>query len=116
MILGAEFLFDAAHKIENHKGKCRNLHGHTYKLVVSIDGQVGDDGMVMDFTDVKSIVKEKVISILDHSYLNDIIPCSTAENLAVFIWKKLENEIPLYEIKLWENTTSWVSLGREDIK
>ncbi|HDM22763.1 MAG TPA: 6-carboxytetrahydropterin synthase, partial [Methanomicrobia archaeon] len=61
--------FDAAHRIPDHSGKCKNLHGHTYKLIVTMEGEV-KDGMVIDFEDMKNIV-DPVIEKYDHSYLND---------------------------------------------
>ncbi|MCL5035965.1 MAG: 6-carboxytetrahydropterin synthase QueD [Chloroflexi bacterium] len=116
MEIGREFNFDSAHKLEGYEGSCRNLHGHTYKLHVILKGDPASDGMVMDFSKLKETVEKKVISILDHNYLNDIIPVPTAENIAVFIWKKLEADLPLFEIKLWESPNNWVTVRAEDIR
>ena len=48
------FYFDAAHRIPDHSGECKNLHGHTYKLIVTMEGEV-KDGMVIDFEDMKNL-------------------------------------------------------------
>ncbi len=106
MIIAKEFMFDAAHKLINYEGKCKNLHGHTYKLRVFIKGEVKKDGFVMDFSELNKIVKEKVLKVLDHNYLNDIIENPTAENIVLWIWIQLKDYIPLYEIWLWETPTS----------
>jgi len=108
MLIAKEFTFDAAHKLLNYDGPCANLHGHTYKLQIVISGPVQKNGMVIDFIDLKKIVTEKVISKLDHKFINKIIKQSTAENIAVWIWKQLEKNLPLYEIRLWETPTSFV--------
>lgn len=108
MLIAKEFTFDAAHKLLRYKGKCANLHGHTYKLHVVLSGVVRKNGIVVDFTDVKRIVNNKVISVLDHQYINDVIKQSTAENIAIWIWDQLAKSLPLYEIKLWETPTNFV--------
>lgn len=69
--------------------------------------------MVIDFTELKAIVKENVLDILDHAYINDIIEQPTAENIAVWIWNKLYTKLKrdncsLYEIEVWETETSGV--------
>lgn len=108
MLIAKEFTFDAAHKLLNYKGKCANLHGHTYTLQVVLIGEVQKNGMVYDFENVKNVVSEKVITILDHRYINDIIPQSTAENIAIWIWEQLKISLPLYKIKLWESPKNFV--------
>lgn len=60
--------FDSAHRLMNHKGKCKNLHGHTYKLEVSLtSNKLTPDGMVVDFTILKNLVQKWVDDNLDHS-------------------------------------------------
>ncbi len=96
MILRKEYGFEAAHFIHNHPGKCRNLHGHSYKLFVSLEGTVNQEtGMIIDFDDLSKVVVEKVIQRLDHRFLNDLIPLSTAENISVWIWDELKPSLPL---------------------
>ena len=106
MIITKIFTFDAAHKLINYDGPCANLHGHTYKLYVSVKGPV-KDGFVIDFVDLKKIVKDKVISKLDHITLNDVIKQPTAENIIIWIWKQLEKELNLTELKLYETPDSY---------
>lgn len=107
MIVGKEFTFNAAHFLKNYHGKCENLHGHTYRLQVLVEGPRGQDGMVIDFVNVKEVVQRKIINTLDHTNVNDTIEQSTAENLCVWIWNELKEELPLYEIRLWETPTSF---------
>jgi 6-pyruvoyltetrahydropterin/6-carboxytetrahydropterin synthase len=110
MLVTKKFTFDSAHKLINYKGKCKNLHGHTYSLYVTIEGEVDKkSGMVIDFNLIKSTVNEKVIDILDHQMLNEIVKQPTAENLAIWIWSQIEGEVDIYEIKLWETPDSFVS-------
>ncbi len=112
------FAFDSAHNLIRYKGKCEKLHGHTYRLDVTVRGKLSKDDMVIDFVDLKNIVKNNVIKFLDHSYLNDLIEQPSAENIAFWIWSKLEpliesNRYRLYELKLWETPTSFVTFRGE---
>jgi len=113
VLIAKEFTFDAAHKLLKYNGPCANLHGHTYKLQVTLSGPVLKNGMVFDFVDLKKIVTEKVISKLDHKFINKIIKQSTAENIVIWIWKQLKKDLPLYEIMLWETPTSFVNYKGE---
>jgi 6-pyruvoyltetrahydropterin/6-carboxytetrahydropterin synthase len=67
--------FDAGHRIPDHKSQCRNLHGHRYTLEITLQGQViaqeghSDNGMIMDFSDVKAIAKEKLVDVWDHAFI-----------------------------------------------
>lgn len=108
MLIAKEFTFDAAHRLLNYNGQCANLHGHTYKLQIVLSGPVQKNGMVIDFVDLKRVITEKVISKLDHKFINKIIKQSTAENIAIWIWEQLEQQLPLYEVRLWETPTSFV--------
>jgi len=110
------FTFDAAHDLPFHEGKCKELHGHTYKLEVIVHGEVNKEtGMVIDFGVLKKEVNMFVIDTFDHKYLNDIIPNPTAENLILGIHTVLYNVLRREKIKefsldlrLWETPTSWV--------
>ncbi|MBQ7594912.1 MAG: 6-carboxytetrahydropterin synthase QueD [Synergistaceae bacterium] len=120
MLLSKDFTFDAAHNLINYHGKCEKLHGHTYKLRIVLDGQPDSEGMIMDFIELKQIVKEKILSRLDHSYINDIITQPSAENIALWIWRELEESVKrenckLHEVHVWETATSCVILRREDM-
>lgn len=70
-----EFTFDCAHMLEGHEGLCQNLHGHTYKLEVEVSNACGtissgaSFGMVMDFKDLKEIVKRTIVDRFDHSFV-----------------------------------------------
>ena len=110
MILRKEYGFEAAHFIYNHPGKCRRLHGHSYRLFVSIEGGVDPEtAMIMDFDDLSRVVNECVIQRVDHHFLNDLIPLSTAENIAVWIWDQLKPALPiLSQIELFETHDSCV--------
>lgn len=121
MFIVKKFKFDAAHNLVSYKGKCENLHGHTYLLVVVIEGYPDNEGMIMDFVELKNIVNEEIISILDHSYINEIISQPTAENIAIWIWDRLEEKIRrencrLYEIQVWETEESGVIYRGEKIE
>lgn len=121
MFIVKKFKFDAAHNLVSYKGKCENLHGHTYLLVVVIEGYPDNEGMIMDFVELKNIVNEEIISILDHSYINEIISQPTAENIAIWIWDRLEERIRrencrLYEIQVWETEESGVIYRGEEIE
>ena len=73
--LTKEFSFEAAHSLEGYDGACREIHGHSYRLMVTIKGEPSQDsydpkqGMVMDFGLLKSIVNEQIISRLDHAFI-----------------------------------------------
>ncbi|TWI69183.1 6-pyruvoyltetrahydropterin/6-carboxytetrahydropterin synthase [Pseudoduganella lurida] len=67
--------FDAGHRIPDHKSQCRNLHGHRYTLEITLTGQVitaegnSDNGMIMDFSDVKALAKAHLVDVWDHAFL-----------------------------------------------
>jgi 6-pyruvoyltetrahydropterin/6-carboxytetrahydropterin synthase len=100
----AAFDFEAAHRLPHHAGKCRELHGHSYHLVVTVDRPVvPESGMAIDFADLKKIVRESVVDPLDHTYVNDRIDNPTAEVMARWMWDALREALPgLAEIELWE--------------
>lgn len=108
MLVSKEFEFDAAHKLTNYQGKCESLHGHRWKVHITVEAPVGKDGLAFDFVKLKQIVEEKVINKLDHTYLNDLFPQPSTENIAIWIWNNLAS-LPLREVKVWESPTSWVT-------
>ena len=114
MILSKQFEFEAAHKLINYNGKCANLHGHTYKLIVKIEGTPNTaSGMIIDFVEMKKIVNTNVIEKLDHAYTNDLLAQPTAENIIVWIWNAVKADFEkqnckLYELELFETRTSSV--------
>ncbi|MGC9139277.1 6-carboxytetrahydropterin synthase QueD [Athalassotoga sp.] len=114
MLISKEFKFDAAHNLVNYHGKCEKLHGHTYKLRVTLNGKVDEEGMIIDFAELKRIVNDLVISKLDHNYINEIIPQPSAENIAMWIWNVLEKPLNgpnyrLYSVDLWETESAFVT-------
>lgn len=102
MQLSCTFRFAASHFLTKYHGKCENLHGHNYKIIITIEGPVKDDGMVLDFKILKQTVNEKVIDLLDHTHLNDTLENPSAENLAVWIWDKIKDDLPLKKIAVYE--------------
>jgi 6-pyruvoyltetrahydropterin/6-carboxytetrahydropterin synthase len=104
MLVVREFRFEAAHQLPGHPGKCRNLHGHRYRLRVVCRAPVDPQtGLAIDFGELKRIVHERVVDRLDHAYLNEILPIPSAENIAVWIWDRLAGtELPLHEVEVHE--------------
>jgi 6-pyruvoyltetrahydropterin/6-carboxytetrahydropterin synthase len=132
-----EFPFEMAHALWNYDGPCRNVHGHSYRLFVTLSGipveEQGNpkNGMVIDFSDLKSIVKKEIVSVFDHAVvvssnfdkektemftrmfgntvLVDYQP--TCENLisdfAGRIAKHLPPGVTLHNLKLYETATSF---------
>ena len=104
--IAKEFQFDACHMLDGHNGKCHNLHGHTYRLLVEISNELITSGssadMVMDYADIKSIVKQQIIDQLDHAYLYN----QNNANESQFL--------PVSMIKLWETPTSYCEYHRSE--
>jgi len=98
------FDFEAAHRLPEHPGKCRELHGHSYRLVVTVDRPVDPrTGLAIDFSDLKGIVRREAVDLLDHTYVNERIENPTAEAMAAWIWSRLREPLPgLVEVELWE--------------
>jgi 6-pyruvoyltetrahydropterin/6-carboxytetrahydropterin synthase len=141
--ISKEFTFEMAHVLYGHKGACKNVHGHSYQLTVTLKGstinELGDsaDGMVMDFSDLKKIVQEEVLEKFDHALvLNANSPHSelnlkgiadklillpfqpTCENMltdfANRISKRLPSEISLHSLRLRETATTYAEWFAED--
>ena len=103
--------FDAAHALVGYPGECRELHGHTWDVEVSVRGtQLDEVGIVYDFKDLKADLKA-ILDSYDHKYLNEIPPFdtinATAENLARVVYEQLEETLPthieLVEVAVWES-------------
>ena len=107
------FSFEAAHHLPDYPGKCARPHGHGYRLEVTVEGAIRDDGLVFDFYDLKRIVRERVIDKLDHRDLNEMMEVPSAENIAVWIWNEL-SDLSLHGIRLYETEDSWVTMGKGD--
>jgi len=136
--------FDAGHRIPDHKSQCRNLHGHRYTLEITLTGRVidtegnSDNGMIMDFSDVKAIAKAHLVDVWDHAFLVyekdgavkdflaslpqhktvviDRIP--TVENLAAVAWDILKaafydrygTGLHLHKLVLHETPNCWAEI------
>lgn len=137
-----EFKFEMAHALVGHNGPCRNIHGHSYQLKVSVKGKVKngtedpDEGMVVDFTIIKNIVENLIVKEYDHSlvlwdkmnidtaqfdFMNKLIlvPFNpTCENLLVYyadiIKKDLPNDLELTYLLLRETPNSYAEWFSED--
>ncbi|HEY1754671.1 MAG TPA: 6-carboxytetrahydropterin synthase QueD [Bryobacteraceae bacterium] len=111
--VSVEQTFAAGHALRNYKGACENVHGHNFKIQVTIEGQELDGtGMLVDFLDVKQSMRE-VIARLDHKFLNDVPPFDvknpSAENIAEYFYEEMtsglvSNPVPVRvrEVKVWE--------------
>jgi 6-pyruvoyltetrahydropterin/6-carboxytetrahydropterin synthase len=111
--VSVEQTFAAGHALRNYKGACENVHGHNFKVLVTIEGERLDDaGMLVDFLDVKQSMRD-VIARLDHVFLNDIPPFDvknpSAENIAEYFYDELDrrlagNPVPVQirEVRVWE--------------
>ena len=113
------FRFEASHQLPLHSGKCKNFHGHSYKLEVTIGSkQLDEKGMVMDFGDLKKIVDQKIISKLDHQHLNNFYDNPTAEEMTLDFFEKISdglfgfNFVFLNSIRLWETETHFAEKRR----
>jgi len=127
VLVSKEFTFDASHHLHNYEGKCKNLHGHTYKVIFGISGYLDDRGLMIDFGDIKEIWKSDIEIYLDHRYLNETLPPmnTTAENMVVWIYEKMvvalttEENLKKYQgarvefVRLYETPTSYAEARRE---
>lgn len=146
MLITRKFEFDAGHRISTHQSQCRNLHGHRYVLEVTISGNIITDdavpeqGMVMDFSNVKRIIQEALVDQWDHAFLVyagdtrvleflqsmdghktvvlEVQP--TVENLALIAFDKLQrvfrdrytDRLALEHIRLFETPNCWADVNR----
>ena len=133
--------FDAGHRIPSHKSQCKNLHGHRYAIEITLSGDIitlentSENGMVMDFSDVKAIAKSAVVDVWDHAFLvyqhdHEILnflnslpnhktvvfpSVPTAENMAAEAFKILKgqyqdtygNHLKLEKVRLYETPNNW---------
>ena len=115
-----KFKFEAAHNLPDHPGRCKSLHGHSYKLEVTVSArEMNEQGMVMDFGDLKKSVNKHVINLFDHSYLNDYFSVPTAENMAkwifldlsVYLSEEFERRVKLKKVRLYETEDSYAEVS-----
>ncbi|HKJ41103.1 MAG TPA: 6-carboxytetrahydropterin synthase [Sunxiuqinia sp.] len=139
-----QFGFEMSHALTNYDGLCRNIHGHSYKLQITIIGEPllkpGDpkDGMVMDFSVLKKLVKKHIIDSLDHSLIVNNVAAHdklvelgelyerhhivnfqpTTENLVLFIAEKFKKLLPehleLFSVRLYETSNSFAEWFASD--
>jgi len=149
MKISRQIEWDMGHRIPNHGSVCRNLHGHRYKAEILVEGKlIGrmgavDEGMVMDFGEIKKIATRHIHDVLDHGFMVwekdkllvnffkkndsfkhtvvDFVP--TAENIAAWVFLTLDKHfkdkfktgLRLVLIKVWETPTSLAVCGRRDV-
>lgn len=139
-----EFTFETAHVLRNYDGPCRNVHGHSYRLFVTVSGVPSGEpgspkcGMVIDFTDLKRVVLERIVNIFDHAVvvsrdfdndkknmLSEIFGNAvivdyqpTCENLIVDFAVRLKRDLPdgvkLHSLKLYETAKSYTEWFASD--
>ncbi|HZO98768.1 MAG TPA: 6-carboxytetrahydropterin synthase QueD [Terriglobia bacterium] len=113
-----EYSFAAGHALRGYHGKCENIHGHNYKLEVTLCGnKLNSVGLLMDFVDLKAIIKE-IVKRVDHQFLNDLPPFDrlnpSAENMAKYFFDEIraklgENETRVKRVKVWETEVTAAS-------
>jgi 6-pyruvoyltetrahydropterin/6-carboxytetrahydropterin synthase len=147
MLITRRLEFDAGHRIPNHNSQCKHLHGHRYAIEITLSGDIianegqSEQGMVMDFADVKRIARERLVDGWDHAFLAyrgdsavcdflasmpnhrtvilDVVP--TAENLAQVAFSILEpayqdtygNHLRLEKVRLYETPNNWAECVRD---
>jgi 6-pyruvoyltetrahydropterin/6-carboxytetrahydropterin synthase len=111
--VSVEQTFAAGHALRNYKGACENVHGHNFKVQVTLQGASLDQtGMLVDFLDVKASMQD-VIAKLDHRFLNDIAPFDvlnpSAENIAEYFYQQMSSglagnpvSVQIREVRVWE--------------
>ncbi len=105
----------------NYDGKCKALHGHTYRLQIAVSGLLDERGMSVDFGDIKQIYKEHLEPHLDHRYLNESLPYmnTTAENMVYWIFVQVAKHLPkgrqirVEYVRLYETPSSFAEFRRE---
>lgn len=108
--------FAAGHALRNYKGKCENVHGHNYRVEVTVEGEQLDSiGLLVDFVELKRAMKT-VIDYLDHQFMNDLDPFDkinpSAENIAKYFYDRVrggmnaEMPIRITGVRIWETDTS----------
>jgi 6-pyruvoyltetrahydropterin/6-carboxytetrahydropterin synthase len=111
--VSVEQTFAAGHALRNYKGACENVHGHNFKVRVTLEGErLDDSGLLVDFLDVKKHMRD-IIARLDHQFLNEVAPFDvknpSAENIAEYFYGELRtglngNPVPvgIREVRVWE--------------
>src|ERR1700745_182745 len=115
--VSVEETFSAGHALRGYRGKCENVHGHNYRVRVTLGGQpLYDGGLFVDVTELKQVSRE-VMGRLDHQFMNDLEPFKTvnpsAENVAKYFYEEVAKELKnlppgarITDVILWETDTS----------
>src|SRR5205814_1131371 len=114
--VSVEQTFAAGHALRNYHGKCENVHGHNYRVRITVKGEkLNSIGLLVDFIELKRVMGQ-VIDYLDHRFINDLPPFDvvnpSAENLAKYFHEQvsggLQNDVPvtISEVTVWETETS----------
>lgn len=105
------FAFEASHILPRHPGKCSRLHGHSWKLRVTVFGPVNKDScFVMDYAELKAMV-QPIVDRFDHQHLNAFVRYPSSENLAIHIAHELQTKLPegvsRYIVEVSETESTW---------
>jgi 6-pyruvoyltetrahydropterin/6-carboxytetrahydropterin synthase len=115
--VSVEETFSSGHALRGYRGKCENVHGHNYRVRVTLEGQHLDNiGLLMDFTHLKKVLRE-VSGTLDHQFMNDLEPFKTvnpsAENVAKYFYERVNQQLTglppgarITDVIVWETDTS----------
>ena len=113
--VSVEYSFAAGHALRNYKGKCENVHGHNYKVRVTLAGEkLNAAGLLMDFVELRTEIKD-LVEKLDHRFLNDFPPFDqlnpSAENLAKYFFDEIEPQVrsqglQVHGVTVWETDTT----------
>ncbi|MGA2588545.1 MAG: 6-carboxytetrahydropterin synthase QueD [Bryobacteraceae bacterium] len=114
--VSVEETFAAGHSLRNYRGKCENVHGHNYRVQVTLNGPELDDiGLLVDFVQVKKLIMQ-VVERLDHQFLNDLAPFDvlnpSAENMAKYFYDEISGglgqstPVRVGQVQVWETDTT----------
>lgn len=108
--ISVDYSFAAGHALRGYKGKCENVHGHNYKVQVTIAGEhLNAIGLLMDFVELRAAIKA-LVERLDHRFLNDLPPFDklnpSAENLAKYFFQELEPKVQPQDLRI-KAVTVW---------
>ena len=113
--VSVDHTFAAGHALRDYKGRCENIHGHNYKMRVTVTGhQLDSTGLLVDFVDLRAAITG-VVEGLDHQFLNDLIPFNqlnpSAENLAKYFFDEisarlLDRKLIIKTVTVWETDST----------
>jgi 6-pyruvoyltetrahydropterin/6-carboxytetrahydropterin synthase len=112
--VSVEQTFAAGHALRNYNGKCENVHGHNYRVEITVSGEeLNSIGLLVDFVEVKRLMSG-VVDYLDHRFINELSPFDvinpSAENMAKYFYDEvsrgLETGVRIAQVKVWETDTT----------